>query len=348
MDQLTLYDIFTLASQKKASDIHLVANKPPIARIDGVLSQMNDQILTPEDTKRLTYSILNDPQKGEFEREKELDFSFHIDGVGRFRVNAHLERNNVGLVARIIQAHIPTMEEIEMPPITYDFARGLDGLILVTGPAGCGKSTTLAAMINLINNERNAHIITLEDPIEFVYQHNKSIIKQRELGSDFISFHSSLKRVLRQDPNVILVGEMRDLETTAATLTLAETGHLVMTTLHTYDAAQTVDRIIDVFPPFQQQQIRLQFSISLRGIITQRLLPRISGGRVAAREILVNNPAVSNLIRQNKISQIQSAIQTGGKEGMQTMDKSINELFKQKIISKETALAYAASSEVIQ
>lgn len=338
--KLTINEIFTNASKLMGSDIHLVAGRPPIARVDGVLTPLYQENLTPEDIYALCFGILSDAQKGELEREKELDFSYHIDGIGRFRVNLHWEKQSLGLVARIISAHIPTMEEIGMPPIGYSLARLHDGLILVTGPAGCGKSTTLAAMINMINVERNEHVITMEDAIEFVYQHNKSVIKQRELGTDFLTFQSALKHVLRQDPNVILVGEMRDLETTAATLTLAETGHLVMTTLHTFDAAQTIDRIIDIFPPYQQQQIRLQLSISLRGIMTQKLLPRVGGGRVAAREILVNTPAVANLIRQNKISQIQSTIQTSAKEGMITMDTAIAELYKRKLISKETAFSY--------
>jgi twitching motility protein PilT len=335
-----IQEIFVKASGLHASDVHLVADLPPLARIDGELIPVYEDPLTPELTKKLAYGMLDDRQKSEFERERELDFSHFIPDAGRFRINLHWERGRVGLTARIISPHIPTMEELDMPPVSYDLARLHEGLILVTGPAGSGKSTTLAAMINLINNERNAHVITMEDPIEFVYKHNKSVIKQRELGSDIITFASGLKRVLRQDPNVILIGEMRDLETTAATLTLAETGHLVVTTLHTYDAAQTVDRIIDIFPPFQQHQVRLQLSISLRGILTQKLLPRVDKGRVAAREILINTPAISNLIRTNKISQIHSAIQTGGKEGMQLMEKSIAELYRGGIISKEVADSY--------
>lgn len=339
---ISIDEIFTKAATLNASDVHLVVGKSPMMRKDGMLVPipLADSPLTSKDIESLCYGMLSDSQKGELEREKELDFSYHIENIGRFRVNLHWERRSLGLVARVILGNIPTMQDIDMPSVGYNLARLTHGLILVTGPAGCGKSTTLAAMLNLINTERNAHIITLEDPIEFVYEHKKSIVKQRELGTDFISFHTALKHVLRQDPSVLLVGEMRDLETTAATLTLAETGHLVMTTLHTFDAAQTIDRIIDIFPPFQQNQIRLQLSLSLRGIITQKLIPKIGGGQVAAREILINTPAVANLIRENKITQIHTVLQTSAKEGMQPMDSAIRDLFKRGLIDEKTALTH--------
>ncbi len=339
--RFSIDDIFTKASSLHASDVHLMFDKPPMMRRDGVLSviPLYESPLSTKDIDSMCRSILSEQQQKQLDRERELDLSYQIPSVGRFRINMLWERHTLALVARIITADIPRMEDLDMPSIAYRFARMHHGLILVTGPAGSGKSTTLAAMIELINSERNAHIITLEDPVEFMYRHNKSIIKQRELGSDFLTFDGALKHVLRQDPNVILVGEMRDLETTAATLTLAETGHLVMTTLHTYDAAQTIDRIIDIFPPDQQNQIRLQLSLSLRGIITQALLPKIGGGRIAAREILVNTMAVANLIRENKISQIRSFLQTSAKEGMQTMDSSVRDLYRRGLIERQTAMA---------
>lgn len=332
--------LFKIAVEQKASDLHLIIGKPPIIRIDGELKQITSEpVLTNDNAHALIFGILSPAQQEKFVNERELDMSYEISDFCRFRVNIHWEKGNVGLVARIVASRIPTMEEILMPKIAYQMARAQDGLVLVTGPTGSGKSTTLAAMINLINSERNCHIVTLEDPIEFVYQSVKSIIKQRELGSDIITFASGLKHTLRQDPNVIMVGEMRDLETIAATMTLAETGHLVLATLHTINAAQTVDRIIDAFPPYQQDQIRVQLSMSLHGIISQRLLVKQGGGRIAAREVLVNTPAVSNLIRENKIAQIKTVIQTSADTGMNTMDQDLKRLFQQNAISKEAAVA---------
>ncbi len=332
--------LFKIAVEQKASDLHLIVGKPPILRIDGDLKEIPGQPpLTEAGARDLVFGIISEAQKTKFIAERELDLSYEISDFSRFRVNIHWEKGNVGLVTRIVAGQIPTMEEILMPQIAYQFTRGSDGLILVTGPTGSGKSTTLAAMLNLINKERTCHIVTLEDPIEFIYQPVKSIIKQRELGSDMLTFAAGLKHTLRQDPNVIMVGEMRDLETIAATMTLAETGHLVLATLHTINAAQTVDRIIDAFPPYQQDQIRVQLSMSLRGIISQRLLVKQGGGRVAAREVLINNPAISNLIRENKVAQIKTVIQTAADAGMNTMDQDIKRLFKQGSISKESAIA---------
>jgi twitching motility protein PilT len=295
-------------------------------------------------------------------RERELDISHAIKDVSRFRVNIHWEKDQLSLVARVISNSAPTMEQIMLPEVVYELVRLKQGLILMTGPTGCGKSTTLAAMINLINSERRCNIITLEDPIEFVYTPNKSIIRQRQLGTDMLSFQQALKHIVRQDPNVILVGEMRDLDTISATITLAETGHLVLATLHTYNAAQTVDRIIDVFPPNQQAQVRFQLSMFLKGIISQQLLPTtkelkdsvtadrgpVSAGRIAAREILINTPAVANQIRENKIAQIKAVIQTSSEYGMQTMDQDIRRLYKANYISKETALMYLTEPESIK
>ncbi len=333
--------IFTTAVEKGASDIHIVENMPPVIRVDGELQKLpHEKELSAQDTLDICYSLCTPEQKEVFDTERELDIGYEIAGLSRFRINLHWEKGSAGLVARVISNTIPTMASLNMPPITYDLVRLKQGLVLVTGPTGMGKSTTLAAMIDLINSERSAHIVTLEDPIEFVYAPKKAIIKQRQLGTDIMSFTQGLKHVLRQDPNVIMVGEMRDLETIASTITLAETGHLVLATLHTLNAAQTIDRIIDVFPPYQQSQVRLQISLFLKGIISQQLLPGINGGRVAAREVLINTPAIANLIRENKVPQIKTAIQTSAEDGMFTMDQNIKKLFGDGIISEETAMAY--------
>ena len=342
MPQTTIDSIFKYAYEHQASDVHLLVGKSPIVRIDGVLHEIKDKfpVLSSKSIELLIDDVLTSEQKASFVNDKELDMSYEISKTARYRVNCHFERGHMGLVARIIKYQVPTMEEVLLPEIVYQMARLYQGLILMTGPTGCGKSTTQAAMIDLINKERSVHIVTLEDPIEYVHQSNKSIIRQRQLGRDFKTFTEALKHVVRQDPDVILVGEMRDLETIGAAMTLAETGHLVLATLHTINAAQTVDRIIDVFPPYQQTQVRLQLSLALRGIIAQQLLPSPDKGRIAAREILVNTPAVGNLIRENKIPQIKSVIQTSAEEGMMTMDQDIIKLFKNEKLSEETARAY--------
>jgi len=333
-------ELLKLTMEMGASDLHLTENTPPVLRIDGRLIRTDFPPLTREDTKRLVYSILNDIQRETFERDKELDFSLNLPGLDRFRVNVHIQRGSVEAAFRRIPRVIPSFEELGLPPIVEELARKPNGLVLVTGPTGMGKTTTLAAMINLINNERECLIITIEDPIEFVHTNKKAIIKQREVYSDTKSFAEALKRVLRQDPDVIVVGEMRDLETISTTLTAAETGHLVLATLHTPDAPQTVQRIIDVFPPHQQQQVRLQLADCIQGVISQLLLPSASGrGRVLATEIMIGTPAIRNLIREAEIEQIPTLIQTGAQYGMRTMDKSLKELYKKGLITYEVAIS---------
>lgn len=332
------------AAKERASDFHLIANLPPFIRVDGNLTELEKKAIKAGEIELMVKKSLGEEKFGKFLKEKELDLAYEIADGTRFRVNMLWEKGNISIAARTIPAVIPTMEEINMPEVVYDLCNYDRGLVLLTGPTGCGKSTSLAAMIEHINQNRRTNIITLEDPIEFVFKPAKSIIRQRQLGNDMESFENGLVHVLRQDPNVIMVGEMRNLETIAATITLAETGHLVFATLHTYSAAQTIDRIIDIFPPHQQNQVRMQISITLRGIIAQRLLPKASGGRIAAREILINNPGIANLIRENKIAQINTAIQTGAKEGMITMDNSLMNLFNRKEITKETLEMNALAS----
>jgi twitching motility protein PilT len=340
---MDLAELLKHAVDAGASDLHLTASRPPMLRINGKLIPGGyDTELGPEDTKALIYSILTDDQKAKFEEEHELDFSIGIPGLSRFRVNVFMQRGCVSGVFRTIGENIPSCADLGLTEPVQNLALLPRGLVCVTGPTGCGKSTTLAAMINLVNQERDGHIVTIEDPIEFLHPHIRSTINQRELGSDTFSFPRALKAVLREDPNVILVGEMRDLETIAAALTLAETGPLVLSTLHTQDAAQTVDRIIDVFPPYQQEQIRVMLASTLKGVVSQVLLPRADGqGRVAAREILIVTPAISALIREGKTHQIYSAIQTGASFGMCTMEKSLAELYQAGLVTAEDALSKA-------
>ncbi len=341
-----LKDLLMLTIEKKASDLHLNENTPPILRIDGRLTLTELPKLTRDDTKRLIYSVLSNEQKEIFERNWELDLSVAMHGMDRFRVNVHIQRGSVEAAFRRIPLVIPKLEDLGLPPIVADLAKKPNGLVLVTGPTGVGKTTTMAAMIDLINSERHDMIISIEDPIEFLHQNKRSIIKQREVFSDTKSFAEALRHALRQDPDVIFVGEMRDLETISTALTAAETGHLVLATLHTPDAPQTVERIIDVFPPFQQQQVKLQLADCLQGVISQLLLPRSSGiGRVVATEIMIGTAAVRNLIREQEIEQIPTLIQTGHQYGMRAMDKSLKELYKAGIITYETALAKAKHVE---
>ncbi len=346
---MNIQEILKLAVEKNASDVHLVVDAPVLLRIDGELTGVDaKKILTRKEVEQMVFSLLNEEQKKRFIKDRELDLSYENDEEARFRVNLHYERDNVGLVARVISDKIPTLEDLAMPKVVYDLVNLQQGLILVTGPTGCGKSTTLAAMINYINQNRKASIVTLEDPIEFRFKHEKSIIIQRQLGSDMVTFNEGLKHVLRQDPNVIMVGEMRDLETISTTITLAETGHLVLATLHTYSAAQTIDRVIDIFPPHQQSQVRAQLSMTLAAVISQRLLVKTKGGRIASREILLNTPAVSNLIRENKIAQIKTVIETSSKDGMVSLDHDLKKMYEAKIISKEEAQSHMNNPELLE
>jgi twitching motility protein PilT len=319
-----------------ASDFHMISGNPPFIRIHGQLQPLNKTALKSSDIESMVKTMVDENRVKKFQIEKDLDFAYATPDGTRFRVNIHWEKGNIGLSARTIPIQIPSMEDILMPQVMYDLCNLERGLILVTGPTGCGKTTSLASMIEYINQTRSSNIITLEDPIEFVFKPAKSIIRQRQLGSDMLSFQSGLVHILRQDPNVIMVGEMRNLETIATTITLAETGHLVFATLHTYSAAQTIDRIIDIFPPHQQNQIRMQISLTLKGVISQRLLPmKKGGGRVAAREVMINTPAIANLIRENKIAQIKSTMQTSAKEQMVTMESSLKAMHQEGLISDE-------------
>lgn len=338
---MELRDLLILANERRASDIHLTFDSPPILRIDGKLTLTNFDPLTKDQLKRLIYGILSDRQKEKFETEKELDFSLALSGMDRYRVNVHIQRGSVEAAFRRIPLFIPNMEELGLPPVMADLARKKNGLVLVTGPTGTGKTTTLASMINLINEERETLIIMIEDPIEYMHFNKKSIIKQREVFADTLSFSEALKRSLRQDPDIIVVGEMRDLETISTALTAAETGHLVLATLHTPDAPQTVQRIIDVFPPHQQTQVKLQLAAALQGVVSQNLMPRADGqGRILATEVMIATPAVRNLIREQAVEQIPTSIQTGSAYGMHSMDKSLQLLCKEGIVSYEDALAY--------
>lgn len=332
--------LFDLVRQEKASDLLISAGAPPILRIDGQLFRHKTDPFTPEQAKSLIYGFLSKEQQQSFENNKELDFSLAIGAGHRFRVNVYYQKGAVTAALRPIPEVIPGLTELGLPEHVKDFAKARQGLVLVTGPTGSGKTTTQASIIDLINGYRACHIITIEDPIEYIHLHRHSIVDQREVGGDTHSFSSALKYVLRQNPDVILIGEMRDIETIQAALTAAETGHLIFATLHTNDAIQTVDRIIDVFPAMQQQQIRFQLSLTLLAIISQRLLPRKDGkGRVLACEVLRNNQAVANLIRENKTHQIYSILETSARTGMLTMDRCVKKLYSEGNIGYEDAIA---------
>jgi twitching motility protein PilT len=345
--QLDFAEVLLEVISRRASDLHITAGAPPMVRVRGRLAPIDGfPVLTPTDTREIVYSILSNAQRQKFENNWQLDFAYQIPGTARFRVNAYFQRSAIGAAFRLIPFEVVPFESLGLPKVVSGFADKPRGLVLVTGPTGSGKSTTLASLIDLINASREEHIMTIEDPIEFLHQHKKCIVNQRELGSDAPSFSDALKAALRQDPDVILVGEMRDLETIGTAITAAETGHLVFATLHTQDTPQTVDRIIDVFPPEQQAQIRAQLSVCLQGIMTQMLLPTADGaGRCVAAEILVPTPAVRNLIREGKSHQIYSVLQTGGSHGMQTMDAALSQLLRSGKVTRQLAESRAHSVE---
>lgn len=338
-----MHHILRAALNDKASDVHFTVGLPPVFRINGQLIPRQDMdVLQPEDTARLAREIMDEGRFQRLGEEGEIDFAYSLAGIGRFRVNAYKQRGSIAMAIRLINSVIPDIQSLGLPQVILELTNKPHGLVLVTGPTGSGKSTTLAAMIDYINRHRSCHIITLEDPVEYLHKHGKSIINQREVGSDTESFAKALRAAMRQDPDVILVGEMRDLDTIATAITAAETGHLVLATLHTSSAAQTIDRIIDVFPSYQQQQIRIQLAETVQGIVSQLLLQRTDGqGRVPAVEVMIATGAIRNLIREGKTHQILSAIQTGGKYGMQTMDAALRLLYQQGIISREDLVTHS-------
>lgn len=339
---MTIKELLGIAKEKGASDVHITVGVPPILRLHGTLDYLPYDPLDSATTKELLYSTMNDEHKKTFEERGEMDFSFAIPEIGRFRVNAFMQRGSVAGAFRLVASDIPKPEQLGIPQSVVDLYSKKRGLILVTGPTGSGKSTSLASIINEVNQRRNDHIITLEDPIEYLHKHSQSIVNQREIGMDSQSYANALRGAMRQDPDVILVGEMRDLETISIAITAAETGHLVLSTLHTIGAVNTIDRVIDVFPPHQQQQIRIQLSAVLVSVVSQQLLPTVDGkGRVAAFEVMHSNPAIRNLIRENKSHQILSIMQTNKRVGMQTMDDSLMELVRNGQVSREIAMTYA-------
>jgi twitching motility protein PilT len=343
-------DLLMEVVHRKASDLHLSSGANPTVRVRGRLNALEEYpVLSSTDTREIVYSILTGDQRQRLETNWQLDFAYSIPGHARFRVNAYYQRGAIGAAFRLIPFGMSSIDELGLPAVVHEFTRRPRGFVLVTGPTGSGKSTSLAAMIDEINSTRDEHIMTIEDPIEFLHGHKRCIVNQRELGSDAHSFADALKAALRQDPDVILVGEMRDLETISTALTAAETGHLVFATLHTQDSAQTIDRIIDVFPAHQQGQVRVQLSVALQGIVTQQLLPNADGsGRVAACEVLVPNPAIRNLIREGKTHQIYSVLQTGSATGMQTMDTALAGLVRSGQISQKLAEARSSTPDELR
>ncbi len=345
----TLPELLKRVVELEGSDLHITTDTPPQIRVHGHLERVDGAAMNAADTKQLTYSVLTDAQKKRFEETLELDFSFGIKGLARFRCNMFNQRGAVAAVYRLIPEKIRDFHELNLPPVLATLAEKPRGLVLVTGPTGSGKSTTLAAMIDKINKERKDHILTIEDPIEFVHQHQGCLVNQREVHSDTQSFSNALRAALREDPDVVLIGEMRDLETVEAALRIAETGHLTFGTLHTNSAAQTINRIIDIFPAHQQSQIRTQLSLVLEGIVCQALLPKIGGGRVVSLEIMVPTPAIRNLVREDKIHQIYSSMQTGQEKfGMQTANQSLATLYMKKLITLDSAMTASSNREELQ
>lgn len=344
MESIRIEELLQEVIDQRASDLHLQVGVPPMLRVDGALTPVpNTPVMNAETTERLIFDILDEEQKQILIKDKEFDFSFAFGDLGRFRVNAFHERGNLAAAFRLIPNEIPTLASLNMPPVVSSFADFAQGLVLVTGPTGSGKSTTLAALIDKINSERAEHILTIEDPIEFTHQSKRSLVVQREVHYDTYSFNAALRSALREDPDVVLIGEMRDLETISAAITIAETGHLVFGTLHTNSASQSIDRIVNVFPPHQQPQIKAQLGNVIQAICSQRLVPAIGGGRIAAAEILVATPAVRNIIREGKSHQLDSIIETGAKEGMQSMDHTLVKLIQTGQITYDEAKNYAVN-----
>ena len=346
---IELNQLLKLAVDKKASDIHITVGRAPSLRINGHMFQVDLPKLTFEDTVQYAKSCMDEERFEQLSISGEVDFSMTVPGISRFRVNAFSQRGSIAMVFRVLASNIPTLDSLNFPPIIKQLCDMREGLILVTGPTGSGKSTTVASFINEINSKKDGHILTLEDPVEYVFNHDKCIVNQREIGHDSKSYNNALRAALREDPDVIFIGEMRDIESISIAVTAAETGHLVLSTLHTLGAAKTIDRLIDVFPPHQQQQIRVQVSTALKAVISQRLIPDISHtGRIAAHEIMVVTPAISNLIREGKTASINSCLQMGAALGMQMMDRAIVDLYMQKRISKEDAIEYCLDKDSIQ
>jgi twitching motility protein PilT len=346
MKKASLDSLFEEALKKGASDVHLAVGHKPLLRISGDIVDAEGDVLAAGDVEALVDILLDAEAKKRFETEKEYDGAYALSSGESFRINLFFEKGNISMAARVIPPRIPTMDELMMPEIAKKMTEYPHGLVLVTGPTGSGKSTALAAMLSTVAERDAVNIITLEDPIEFVFPQGKAVIRQRQLGQDFVSFAEGLKHVLREDPDVVMVGEMRDPETIATALTIAETGHLVFATLHTYSAAQTVDRLIDSFPPEQQNQIKLQLALTLRGVISQQLIPQVGGGLIAAREVLINTPAVANLIREGKPEQVRNVIQTSAKDGMHTLAQDLSRLIKEGKVTKEIAQEYVVGIEL--
>jgi twitching motility protein PilT len=348
--QIPVPELLAALLELEGSDLHLTAGTPPTVRVHGELEKIEGYpALTPRALQGMIYAILPQKLRERFEQELELDMSYSLPGKARFRVNVYMQRDSLGAAFRLIPYEIKPIADLGLPPVVADLARFPRGFVVVTGPTGSGKSTTLASMVDVVNAERRGHIMTVEDPIEFLHKHKSCIVNQREVGADTHGFAQALKHVLRQDPDVILVGEMRDLETISTAITAAETGHLVFATLHTQDAPQTIDRIIDVFPPHQQQQVRVQLATTLQGVVTQQLLQTPDArGRVVASEVLVTTPAIRNLIREGKVHQIYSSMQAGGRFGMQTMDMSLAQLVKQGKVSQQMAFERCHDAEELQ
>ncbi|MER3402268.1 MAG: type IV pili twitching motility protein PilT [Armatimonadota bacterium] len=345
IEDVSIDDLLRECVERGGSDLHLTVGLPPTIRLNGHLTPLPYVPLTEHDTRRLVYEALNDSQLEQFERRHDIDFAYSVKEVARFRFNVYMQKGAVAAAMRVIPSKIPSIESLRLPPVIYEVVKKHSGLVLVTGPTGSGKSTSLACMIDLINQSRPCHILTIEDPIEYVHTHKRAMVNQREVHADTESFHNALRAILREDPDVILIGEMRDLETIQAALTLAETGHLVFATLHTRNAPQTIDRIIDVFPPHQQEQIRVLLANTLEAVFAQQLIPMLGGGRIAAIEVMLANSAVRNLIREGKTHQIYSIMETNAAQGMVTMDRVLADLHRNGYISYEEAVSRAIDKE---